>query len=169
MSTETELAHHTQEKFHFYVLGLIFTLLAASVQTAEFGSSHVATALELLGWVSLLISGIALMWRVEWDSPIRMLMQKISEAEREEAQLIQLQLRGVPQVQTTSGAMIDVATRLAEIGPKLISAKERMARLDRLENWKYLTARSAFLTGLVALVVARGLPAAVAIFGFMLR
>ncbi|HEU5136120.1 MAG TPA: hypothetical protein VFU13_13305 [Steroidobacteraceae bacterium] len=44
-----------------------------------------------------------------------------------------------------------------------------MARLDRLEDWKYLTARIGFLIGLVALISAWGLPAALDALGYTLQ
>ena len=53
-----EYARSLQEKYEYYVAGLTFTLLAASVQTASFGTNKYQLSLELLGWVSLLISGV---------------------------------------------------------------------------------------------------------------
>lgn len=51
-------AMNIQEKFELYLISLIFTLLALSVQTASFGKYPKADVIELLGWVLLLVSGI---------------------------------------------------------------------------------------------------------------
>jgi hypothetical protein len=169
MPTERELAHQTQEKFQFYVLGLIFTLLAASVQTAKFGVSSTATSLELFGWAALLIAGVVLMWRVEWDSPIRMLHTKLAEAEHEQAQLIQAQGLGQQNAVTHMGAQVPIAQRLADLAARIPEAKAKVKRMERLDAIKYTTARIAFLLGVTGVVLARGLPPAVELFGYQLH
>ena len=63
---DREIAQKTQEKFEFYVISLVFTLLALSIQTSKFGSSNIADASELSGWVSLLVSGLAGLWRMQF-------------------------------------------------------------------------------------------------------
>src|ERR1700675_3517520 len=63
--TYGDQAASTSEKFELYTISLVFTLLALSVQTAKFGDSYIADSSELLGWVTLLISGIFGLWRME--------------------------------------------------------------------------------------------------------
>ena len=53
-----EYARSLQEKYEYYQAGLNFTLLALSVQTASFDGSRLQAALELSGWVALLIAGV---------------------------------------------------------------------------------------------------------------
>ncbi len=72
-----EYARQLQEKFELYLLGLIFTLLALAVQTAKFGAAPCADGLEVAGWVSLLISGLVGLSRMEGvPSPTRCTQRK---------------------------------------------------------------------------------------------
>jgi NhaP-type Na+/H+ or K+/H+ antiporter len=67
MPTDRESAQGVQEKFEFYFLSLIFTILALTIQTAKFGRSGAEDVLELSGWVCLLIAGVVGLWKMEWD------------------------------------------------------------------------------------------------------
>ena len=60
-----EISIQTQQKFEFYLLALVFTVLALSIQTAKL-SSCFQGLIEILAWVSFLISGLAGLSRMEW-------------------------------------------------------------------------------------------------------
>jgi hypothetical protein len=55
--TNTEFAIEMQGKVELYLLGLIFAVFGLSIQTAKFGNSRATDLLELLGWLSLFMSG----------------------------------------------------------------------------------------------------------------
>jgi len=93
-TSERAVAQQQQEKFEFYLLSLVFTLLALSVQSAKFGSSTLVDTLELSGWVSLLISGIAGLWHMESSPIIRVKMAQKQEFEEYISQMKELQLKG---------------------------------------------------------------------------
>src|SRR5690625_1584297 len=59
------------EKFEFYLLGLTFTLLGLSIQTADFHSAPTLSVWgELFGWLLLGVSGCVGLSKVLWTSSI---------------------------------------------------------------------------------------------------
>lgn len=93
-TSEREIAHNTQEKFEFYLISLVFTL-ALSIQTSKFGVFiFSADVMELLGWFSLLISGVAGLWRLEYIPVERLKLVQKNEFEDKILSLQELQLKG---------------------------------------------------------------------------
>lgn len=64
-------AQSIREKFEFYFLALTFTLLGASIQTANFSASpEISIVIELTAWVLLGASGLLGLSKVQWISSI---------------------------------------------------------------------------------------------------
>jgi len=59
-------ARRYQQAFDLYFLGLTFTVLALSIQTASFGEYASLDSLELLAWLLLLLSGLSGIHRGLW-------------------------------------------------------------------------------------------------------
>jgi hypothetical protein len=59
------IAEHLQEKFDFYLIGLTFTVLGLSVQTAKLDGPAPKDTLELVSWSMLFVSGLAGLYRAE--------------------------------------------------------------------------------------------------------
>src|SRR5882724_30641 len=91
--SNTVIAQRTQEKFDDFLLGLIFTILGLSMQTARFGGSPVADLSELLGWALFLVAGLVGLSRFEWTSEIYRLygVQDEKEGLKRAAQKAQLE------------------------------------------------------------------------------
>ena len=156
MKTEREVAQEAQEKFEFYVIGLVFTLLALSIQTAEFGKTTTKDILELVGWFSLLVCGIAGLWRLEFIPVIREKLAMVDETEGALQNLKADKARGIITVyviESESEQPID--QRIAGHQVAYRKLKDLVAELERHNRIKYTVHRYFFVIGLLALILAR--------------
>ncbi len=163
--SDLEYSRQLQEKFELYLLALIFTLLGLAVQTAKFGTSQLADALELLGWLSLLMSGLVGLSRLEWLPVAYKTSSHLFELKAEHRRFVDAAEHGVeevPVVEQQEPAKIEdlIADRASGI-------EEVEARIKELENSilrKYTVHKWLFVCGLALLVAARGYSPTVAIF-----
>ncbi len=71
MKTSTEIASEYESKFRFYFVALVFTLLAASLQSAPLSEMQcINKVLEVSGWSLLLICGLSSLSFLEFSSII---------------------------------------------------------------------------------------------------
>lgn len=55
------------ERFEYFFIGLIFTTLSLSIQTANFsGASNISIIAEVISWILFLVSGISGLNKLEW-------------------------------------------------------------------------------------------------------
>ena len=155
-TNEREIAHKTQEKFEFYVISLVFTLLALSIQTAKFGDLVIADTLELLGWLCLLISGIAGLWRLEYITVERLKKVQKDEFENKIFELRELQVKGVQEIhvlETNSNQSIAQRIESFQTGVSVLGPV--IDKLERANFQKYKTHRYLFVAALVCLLSSR--------------
>lgn len=159
-------AHRVQVKFEFYLVALTFTVLGLSVQTAKFGGLVVADALELFSWVVLLLSGLFGLWRLEW-SPVFYHVSDRRDWSHEIARQARRQISsGVQQVGVSGEDRTFPVDEIVRMHEEAVSRFDK--ELDGLQNRqlkKYRVQRATLLVGMVGLVVARGLPAFLGLFG----
>ena len=155
--SDDEYARQLQEKFELYLLALVFTLLGLAVQTAKFESNDWANFLELTGWVSLIVSGVVGISRLEWLPVAHFENHKKKELR---AQLIVVQEHiqagrlDVTVSETDEIIPIEVALKKIET-----SAEKTNRRIDNLQKstlTKYTIHKWTFISGLVLMACARG-------------
>ena len=137
---ERELAHQTQEKFEFYIISLVFTLLALSIQTSTFGVSSVADAFELLGWLFLLTAGLFGLWRMEYKS-----LERVKGAQGEHELFV---------LETNETESIVDRIRSYQEGISVLDPI--IEKLDKDNTIKYTVHRYTFISGLLFLLLSRG-------------
>jgi hypothetical protein len=154
MDKNQEISIQTQQKFEFYFLALVFTVLGLSIQTSVFTSEKQA-AIEIIAWVSFLISGLAGLSRMEW---IPVSYQGHSDLMLEKSHA-QDSKKGRPFVDK-SGKSLSSA-EIADYGQKVeIQIKKRTEILYKIEAWskvKYFLHKWMFVIGLVLLVLSRAI------------
>jgi hypothetical protein len=159
--SERAIAQQQQEKFEFYLLSLVFTLLALSVQSAKFGSSSLVDTLELSGWACLLISGIAGLWLMEWRPVLRIHMAQKQEFEEYISQMKELELKGQTKIVILETSSEESIADLIKNRQHAINVLQpTIKKLERYNYIKYDVHRYGFVLGVILVVIARGYPAA---------
>jgi hypothetical protein len=145
-----------QQKFDYYVVALIFTLLAASVQTAPFGKSAIRDTLELASWGLLLFAGLLALWRLEWMHIADTLVEKLQTVTQERVELVKGKAQGSQSVFVASTQqMSPIDVQIANRDQSLVQIQANLDKIDRSAFRKYSIARWAFVLGLSALIAGR--------------
>lgn len=158
--SERAVAREGQEKFDFYLISLVFTLLALSVQTAKFGGFTPRDIFELAGWLAFVLSGFAGLSRLEWIPHIRTVLATQQEFEADKFDLAQKILHGQGEARIhvlESGAEQTVAQRLEIRKDGLAKLAPAIGQLERRSNRKYTLHKWAFVLAVICIVIARGI------------
>jgi hypothetical protein len=147
-----------QNKFDFYFIGLIFTLLGLSIQTSQFiAKNNLQNTSEVVGWVLLAISGLLGMSRLEWK-PVMYRHFGELDSEKDTLNTLTQNINRATFINPDTGNKhpIDV------IQKDIISYKQRVeireGEIDKIENssnLKYTLQKLSFFIGLVSLMLSR--------------
>jgi len=155
-SSERAIAQQAQEKFEFYLLSLVFTLLALAIQSATFGANQIKNALELASWLCFLVSGLAGLYRLQWMPVARTTMADTSSIEEEVSQLKKLQLQGQTELLVLgTQTRQPITERLANRSHALSVLNPHIKKLETKVQVGYSVHKWAFILGLVAVIAAR--------------
>lgn len=151
------IAHEIQTKFEFWLVGLIFAVLALAVQTASFDGPKLARACELAAWISLLLAGVIGIWRLEWTPPLYHLG---SRRERHEDILRKVQgvrAEGHPRIIIAeSGEPVAVDELITQVTRHRDKVDQRLEPLRRKQAKWYQVMRVLWVAGFALLLIARG-------------
>jgi hypothetical protein len=154
--SNTAIAQRTQERFDAYLLGLIFTILGLSIQTAKLGTSPTADAFEVISWVLFLVAGLTGLSRFEGTSEVYRLYGIQDEKEEAKRALQKAKLEGLKEVFVAPlKKFIPVDQYIAEASQSVATVKGVVEPLVQRSGKKYRVMKYGFAAGLLALMVAR--------------
>ena len=159
------IAQRLQERFETYWLGLIFTLLALSIQSARFGAVPLADLAEVLAWLLLLVAGLVGLSRFEYIPEIYRL-HSLQVGFEERARAVQKEIiRGVHELYVAPlGKTVRSAEYMAESEASARTVEQRLEPIERRQMWKYRLKKRTFVTATCLLLFARSFPPVVGIF-----
>lgn len=149
-----EFARDVQLKFEFYFTGLIFTLLAASIQTAAFTHYPLQNAFELAGWAALLVSGVAGLSRLEWMPTNHEMHGRLSAA-NEEMRALQAAVAAGRRFVNEKMEEVNVSVYVPKQQASLDAVTLHDKKLLRRALLKHETRKWAFLVGLCFVIASR--------------
>ncbi len=154
MDENLEIAIQTRQKFEFYFLALVFTVLGLSVETSVF-SSKLQSVSEITAWAFFLISGLAGLSRMEWipvsyNSYSDLTYEKSFAKEAKNGRAI-VDESGRLQSRPEIDEWIQHAER------RIKERTEKMGEIERRGKVKYFLHKWMFVIGIFFLVVSRAI------------
>ncbi|HEX7030511.1 MAG TPA: hypothetical protein VF254_07940 [Gammaproteobacteria bacterium] len=165
-----EVGQRIQEKFQFYLLGLTFTLLGLSVQTANFGESFVAGILELSAWTLLFISALAQAYNLERAPHIYKLFDVHNNVKQDQKEFQDLKMKGTSSVTVRqTREIMDIDEVIRNVTTKVSAVDAAVKSLEEKIHISYRIHRYGFVVGVAMLLLARAWIPAQEIFLYLLR
>lgn len=153
------VAVETADKFEFYFLALVFTVLGFSIQTAALSRWGYQFIFEILSWCALLMSGLAGLWRLFWKPVTYNITARIQKQEGMLQIFTRADVTG-EDVQDEHGRLYSRPAIKEQIENYNKSISRDRGVLDSIENrlqLKYRIHRYSFVVGIVSLIVSRSL------------
>jgi hypothetical protein len=146
------------EKFEFYLLGLTFTLLGLSIQTAGFQASPVLSVWgELIGWALLGLSGFVGLSKVQWTASILHVKASKESFESLKNDLKLAQAGGAPHVMDgNTSEPVSFDEVFDKTDRKIAQFERALNRLGDRHELKHHIQWWSFILGLTAIGAMRG-------------
>lgn len=151
-----EIAIQTQQKFDFYFLALVFTILGLTVQTSTI-TGKFQCFFEIASWVLLLASGLAGLSRLAWRPVFYQregALQKNKEtiSALDEGQFSDKIIIKPSGEQWSREELIEEKSKLEHYISELKDANKKTIKQLK---WKYLIHKWCFVIGICLLLISR--------------
>ena len=157
--------HSVMEKYEFYFLGLTFTLLGASIQTAEFATySSASVGAEIIGWAGFTLSGLVGLSKIEYLGVLIYLRNRKDKFEKYKSDLEQAKALGTTSARVAqTGENMAVDEVILRVDTNLSHYAAHLEKVGRWHSAKHLTQKWSFFLGLISVAMARAYDAVVPI------
>ena len=154
MDPNLEHAINIKDKFHFYFLALVFTILGLSIQTSKF-ISYPQAIVEIFAWASLLCSGLAGLSRMEWlplgyEHYSKLVAQKTFLREAKTGREL---MNGSGEIMSP----LEAEEFIKDVNSRMEERATFMDKLERKEKIQYFIHKWLFVVGLIFLAVSRAI------------
>ena len=163
-----DVAIRIQEKFEFYFLSLTFIILGLSIQTSHFGVHAISDGLELLGWISLFVSGMAGLSRMRWAPFLYGVKDAIIRRERVRDDAKRRELNGEKRA-IRGEEEISVGDFIADVSQGVREVEDQLGKLETKNNLKSSLHVYGFTFGLLFLMGSRGYEPAARFVGCLFK
>jgi len=153
-----EIAISYQEKYDFYIVSLVFTVLALSVQTSHVEGNVLIKISELVAWIALLFSGISGLSMLRNARFLYKLIAMKFKYENKEDSLKELQLKGVNEIYILEDSKDHpIEEQLKFAGDSVSKIEKKLKEEQNKNNKRYRIQNIFMIIGFSFLIIARGL------------
>jgi hypothetical protein len=152
-----DVAVRLRERFDLYFLGLIFTILGLSIQTARFGTSPLTNAAEILGWAALLTSGLVGLSNLEEGPKIYRLFGLRDDQEAMRRAGLNAEAEGGTHITILPDKTLPISDYVARAQRGVEDVTRAIEPLQRIAKRRYRLMKMMFVIGIGLVFVARAL------------
>lgn len=157
--------HSVMEKYEFYFLGLTFTLLGASIQTADFGDySNLNSIIELMAWFAFGLSGVVGLSKIE-NLPSLIHIRNEKDTNRNYADELQkARSLGTKSVRVSqTGEALEIDKVISTVEGNVSTWNNRLEQFGKWHETKHIVQKYSFLSALFLVACSRAYTALVSI------
>lgn len=150
------ISREVSQKFEFYFLALVFTILGLSVQTSSFTQNYYQYIFEIIALISLLVSGLAGLFRIEWI-PVAYRHYGALQEDRKKIDMFNKGLEGRT-ILKPSGEQFtneELVREKEKLEGFVLKRQKISDRVDKRTTIKYYIHKYAFIIGIITLIISR--------------
>ena len=149
--------HSVMEKYEFYFLALTFTLLGASIQTADFGEySKVNSIIELLGWFAFGLSGIVGLSKIEYLPSLITIRNEKDSRSSAVSELQRARALGTQSVRVSqTGDALEIDQVISTVEGNVSTWSIRLEQFGKWHEIKHIVQKYSFLSALFLVACSR--------------
>lgn len=156
--SDIEVAQRRQERYEYYLVALVFTTLAFSIQTATNTGVVLVSVMEITSWLALFASGLSALSRMYHLPVVYMYSAEINTLSANIQDALNLERDGHAELKTNKGIMAPIKKYIAEHREAIDARNTKSADLDKKLKRLSVAHRVLFVLGFLLLICARAYP-----------